>query len=212
MIVTLDGQRVNETFAPDTTLEDLIDRVRAAPPNKDRLIISVSINGQRLDDDELQNSLGLPLEADAQIDLESGDPVTLVTSALRALADNFAEAEQRLPEIADHLSAGDPDQAMRDVGDFVELWQITYRALAQSSGLLGRDLTASSQAGRGVQESVQELVLKLTELREALEARDMVLLADLVRHELPPMARSWSALLTELADEVASTQPASPVA
>jgi len=205
MIVTLDGQRVNENFAPDATLEEVIDHIRSAPNNKDRLIISVSVNGQRLDDDQLQGRLNRPLEADAQVDLESGDPVTLVTSALRALADNFAEAEERLPDMADRLSAGDPDQAMRDVGDFIELWQITYRALAQSSGLIGRDLTASARSGRGVQESVQELVLKLTELREALEARDMVLLADLVRHELPPLAQSWSALLSELADEVAST-------
>ena len=41
-------------------------------------------------------------------------------------------------------------------------------------------------------------------VREALQARDMVLLADLVRYELAPLAEQWHALSTELAGQLAS--------
>ncbi|HQL55616.1 MAG TPA: hypothetical protein PLQ87_12980 [Phycisphaerae bacterium] len=202
MIFTVDGQRVNESFTPEDTLQTSIDRVRANYPSE-RLIVSVSINGQRLNDADLAARLAQPLGAGAQVDLETGCARTLVTDALRGLALEFDQAGGQLADIANRLSAGQGAAAVRDVGAFVSLWQTCYRALAQCSGLLGDDLTTYLYEGRTVKEWLADLILKLDELRGALEAHDTVLLADLLRYEMQPLTQTWQSVTASLAEQVA---------
>jgi hypothetical protein len=58
--------------------------------------------------------------------------------------------------------------------------------------------------GRAVKACLRDLVDKLTDVRAALEAHDVVILADLVRYELPALAQTWHAILNHLA---AQTEP-----
>ncbi|MEW6198804.1 MAG: hypothetical protein AB1601_09095 [Planctomycetota bacterium] len=202
MIVTLDGQRVDESFRPGCKLQAVVDQVRSHMSSAKRIIVSVAVNGERLDDDVLTETLERPVESDAQVDLESSEPAELVERAFRGLAESFSQAADGIDPMADGLKSSDPTRAMHDVGDFVTLWQTAYRAIAQCSGLLNRDLTACEFEGQPVIQCIATLVDRLSELRGALEARDMVLLADLVRYELQPLARSWQALLISLAEQV----------
>jgi hypothetical protein len=202
MIVTLDGQRVDESFRPGCKLQSVVDQIRGRLSSPNRIIVSVAVNGRRLDDDVLTETLERPVESDAQVDLESSEPEELVERAFRGLAESFSQAADGIDHMADGLKSSDPTQAMHDVGDFVTLWQTAYRAIAQCSGLLNRDLTACEFDGQPVIQCISTLVDRLSELRGALEARDMVLLADLVRYELQPLARSWQALLASLAEQV----------
>jgi len=202
MIVTLDGKRIDTPFAPESTLQAIVDQVRAMQPD-DRLVVSVAINGHPLADAELNAALGQVVAADAQVDLESSDRTELVVSALRGLALRFQEAVEPLVAVADQLSAGQVTQGLQRVGEFIGLWQTCYRTLAQCSGLLGRDLTEYEHQGQSLTGHLGQMVDKLTELRAGLEARDMVLVADLVRYELRPLSQKWHELLSGLADELA---------
>ena len=206
MIVTLDGRRVDESFAHDSTLQTLIDQIKAGHLN-DRLVVSVAVDGRRLGDADLDARLELTVANNAQVDLESADSATLVGDVLQGLARHFEQAGAQLPGIADRLNSGDLAAAMRDVAGFITLWQTCYRGLAQCSGLLNEDLTAREHDGRTVQAHLEELIEKLTALRGALESRDVVLLADLVRYELPPLSWAWRALLINLAEQLAAVVP-----
>jgi hypothetical protein len=205
MIITLDGQRLDEALTPDATLQALIDQVRTAHTG-DRLIISVAVDGQRLDDNDLSAQLGQSVAGHNQIDLESGDRHQLVHDALCGLAQEFEQAAAQLPNIADRLSTPDVAVAIRDIGAFVGLWQTCHRIIAQCSGLLGEDLTTCAHEARPVRQWLDDLVDKLTELRSALESHDTVLLADLVRYEFPALGATWQNLLASLAAH-ASAQP-----
>lgn len=202
MIVTLDGQRVAQSFAPNTTLQALIEELKASALLKDRLIISVALDGRRLGDQELNAELERPVSDDRQVDLESGARTTVVQQALRGLAATFGEHRARLAPIADALLAGESSEAMKDVAAFIGLWQTCYRAIAQCSALLQEDLTERVSDGRSLKEHLADLIEKLNELRGALEARDMVLLADLLRYELEPLAGTWEALTGDLARQL----------
>lgn len=203
MIVTLDGQRLTDPFPTAETLQNLIDRVRDAHL-KDRLVVSVTVDGHVLGDAELNAGLERPVATAAQVDLESGEPATLARAALRGLAAEFAEAGTRLAEIADRLNSEDVPAAIRDVGAVISLWQTCYRALPQCGALLHCDLLNMEYEGRAVKACLRELVDKLTDVRAALEAHDVVILADLVRYELPALAQAWQAILNHLA---AQTEP-----
>lgn len=205
MIVTLDCQRVNDSLATDSTLLALIDQVRAGL-DSERLIVSVTIDGQRIPDADLGAKLEQPIAGYAQIDLESGDRHQLVRDALRGLAHEFDLAGAQLPGIAERLGTTDVAAAIRDIGGFVGLWQTCNRIITQCSGLLGKDLTLLEHEARPVCAWLDDLIEKLTCLRGALDAHDTVLLADIVRYEFPTLATTWQALLSNLAAQVAARQ------
>lgn len=202
MIVTLDGRRLPDTFATEATLQNVIDQVRDTHL-KDRLVISVAVDGRVLGDDELTANMECQMPDAAQVELQSSTPSELATAALRGLAAEFADADVRLADIAERLNSADVATAIRDVGVFVSLWQTCNRALSQCSALLNTDLLGAEYEGQPARARLTELVDKLTAVRNALEASDVVLLADLVRYELPPLAQTWQAILNRLADHAA---------
>lgn len=204
MIVTLDGQKLDHTFDPAASLQDVIAQARAAVA-AERLIISVALDGRPASTEILNQALAAPA-AYGQVDLQSADRTQIAHEVFSGLAAEFAVFDERFNSLADEVSGGDVASAMNDVGRFVELWQNCYRALTECSALLGRDLTAHEHGGRTVKTALDELVEKLKLVREALEAHDMVLLADLLRYELPPVAQQWTRLLDALAG--AAPQPA----
>jgi hypothetical protein len=201
MIVTLDHQRLADPFSAEDTLQTLIDRVRDLHL-KDRIIVSVAVDGRVLGDSELNTSLQQPVAPAAQVDLESSQPAAVAAATLRGLATEFGAAGPRLADIADRLNSPDIAAAIRDVGRFMSLWQTCYRALPQCGRLCGRDLLDTEYEGQPLKDRLNELVEKLTDLRAALEARDTVMLADLVRYELAPLAQTWHGILNHLADRI----------
>jgi hypothetical protein len=207
MIVTLDGCRLEDDYTPGCTLQAVIDRVRDQRLN-DRLVISVAVNGEHFVGGDLEEGLMQRLSAEDQVDLESGDRFAIAADALRNLAGELAEVGRLQPMLADQLDAGDAEGAVREVGEFVRTWSACGTAVVQCSGLVGRDLTAVELDGRCVGLMVQDLVTKLRALRDALDARDLVMLADLMHYELPPLCEEWQSALLRLADEVERQTPA----
>lgn len=201
MIVTLDGERLAGEFAPECTLQALVDEVRRGLA-KDALIVTVAVNGERLLDDELSERLTARPRPDDQIDLESGSAAALTADALRDVSDQIAEVGGFQKQIADDLNAGKVAEAVQRVGRFVQAWQSCQQTVAQSSRLLHRDLTQHEYAGRPIGAYLDEVVEKLRELRDALDARDLVLAADLFHYEMPDLCETWRGLLANLADSI----------
>lgn len=201
MIVTLDGRRITQPPAPGGTLRTLIDQVRAdLPPN--RLVANVARNGQPLVDRELEEWLTRPLSAADRVDLTTADRWELAADALRDVAERIGEAGPQQVELAGQLNRGQAAEAVARFSEFVSSFQACQQAIAQSSALLERDLTAETYEDRAIRAHLEELATRLREVRDALEARDYVLLADLLHYELPATCQTWTRLLHELADSV----------
>ncbi len=206
MIVTLDGQRLDANFPSEAPLGTLIEQVRTQHA-AGRLVISIALNGQKLGDTTLQTALQQPVPDGAQVDLESGDPYQLVSDAMRGLSMQFNVDESRFQEIAGRLEGGDVAEAVREVGQLIQLWQTCQQALTQCSGILNDDLTAYVHEGRPVREALEGLIGQLTDLRQALESQDVVMLGDIVRYEMPGLFEKWQGLTADLAEQVAANAP-----
>jgi hypothetical protein len=188
-------------FPPGCTLATLIDHVRGEHL-PDRLVVSVAVNGQHFGDPELQAGLSCPLNAGDQVDLESGDRRSVACEALRGVAAELEELGELQPTVAEQLNAGQTVQAIEQISDFVHAWQACRTAVVQCSGILGRDLTQEQSEGRSIRDHIAELAEKLRGLRAALQAHDLVLLADLIHYEMPDLCARWHDLLISLADTV----------
>jgi len=201
MIVTLDGSRVEKSFDSGLTLRNLLDEMTSTLPTG-HLVVSVAVDGQTQGEQELQSALLNPLDAAVQVDLESADRTSVCAAALQDAAAAMDDVGRRETEIADLLNTGQVAEAVRQIGELVQTWQACRDVVVQCSGLLGQDLTQVEFDGRRVDAFFDELVGQLRQVRDALDARDMVLLADLMHYEMPDVCGTWGAMLRSLADGV----------
>jgi hypothetical protein len=201
MIVTLDGERLSGPFPGGGTLQALIDQVRGAHLG-DRLVVSVALDGRPLLEQDLSDRLEGPLDGVEQVDLASADRWQLAADSLREVAQRLGQTGSEYAEVADQLHAGRVSEAVTRFGEFLQVWQTCQRTILDCSGLLGQDLTALECDGRPVREHLNGLAGKLQELRDTFEARDVVLLADVVRYEMPDTCRTWQGILNEMASAI----------
>lgn len=203
MIVTLDGRKLDSPAATPPDLRALIDQVRSEH-SQERLIVSVSLNGELIPNESIDRFLTSTLEPSDQVDLESADTRQLTADALREAAEHVAAAGRRQIEIADQINTGQIAEAMNEFTGFVEVWQIVRDTLLQSCDVLGRDLTLHEHEGMSLLLHLGQVSETLRELRNALDNRDFVLLADLIHYEVPPMCEKWGAILQGLSQAVAT--------
>jgi len=201
MIVTLDGERLKGAF-PDETLQALVEEVRRARLG-DRLVVSVTLDGQLLLDQELTERLNEPVGDVNHVELISADPHELVSSALREVAEQLESAAENEAVVANQLQSGEMPEAAAAFSEFLQVWQACQRTIVGCSGLLGKDLTTMHSGGKPIRAHLDSLTDKLRELRDAFEARDTVLLSDLFQYEMPQTCRTWQDILNELATNLA---------
>lgn len=202
MILTLDGQRIDSDVRAGATLRDVVDEVREARLH-DRLVVRVAVDGTDLLGDELEQRLGEALGAVRQIDLESAEPVELVVHAFESVAAEIAAMLPITQDVAKALRAGQSRGALRDLGSVVGLWHAAHHSLSEASGVLQENLALRTILFGGQHRSVESVLTELTrpleQLRSALDARDHVLVADLLSYEMPGVLNSWQELFRALA-------------
>lgn len=204
MLVTVDGQKIDRQFDTGESLQTVIDVTRNDLPPQ-RLVVNVRINGEGYSDDALAERLQQPIGPGDQVDLETSDPATLGAEALRTVAEQLKIVGGRQAGVADKLSGANLGEGVQEIGEFVQIWQQIQRVLTQLCGLTGQDLTQLVYEDKPVSQHLDALLERLREIRDALEAHDMVLLADLFHYEAPALCEQWTAILRHMADELAPT-------
>jgi hypothetical protein len=207
MIVTIDGQRVEHDFPAGLTLQDVIDQARAGG-TPDRLVVGVCVDGQDCDEQRLAALLGTPVDATTQIDLQTGVPTQLAAEALRNIAEQVATVGGRQAEIAAGLRGGDVVGSVTRIGELVQAWQLVQQAIVQISTLIRRNLLEATYDGQTVRQHLDAVLVHLRELRDALDAQDMVLLADLLEYETPTVCTTWEQLLRHVGEQIEADAPA----
>lgn len=199
MTVWLDGVQVRNGVTGDMTLQEIVDAVRPTL-SADTLVVSIALDERTLPEHELVQALGASVSQGTRIDLTTGDRFEITSAALREMGEQLGHVAEALPEIADLLTCGQVAAAMQRLGDCLQVWHQCQSAISQSSRLVGRDLSTLAVEGRPVTAFVDELVGKLREIRDAFTAGDMVLLADVLRYEMPQTCCDWQNALGAMAE------------
>lgn len=203
MIVTLDGRKLDQSFSANASLQSLVDEVRARHL-RDRLVIEVSVDGEVLVNPELSRRLGEPLAAASQIDLSSGDPRELACAALREVGEQLEIASEAHVEVAEELRAGRGAKAVDQYGALLTVWQAMQNSIRNGGYVVQRDFGTLEVEGRTVAQHLQDLASRLRDVRDAFEARDFVLLADILKYEMPEVCRHWRMIVQQIAEAISA--------
>ena len=197
MIVTLDGRKLDPAPADIPTLQAALDAVRDTHL-ADRIIVSVQVDGRPLIGGDLEAQLDQPLSDVSQIDLESAPPRDVALAALAEVSEELRAAAEAHGEIVEALRKDQFAEACRGFSAMLNVWRTSQQTVLECCSLLGIALEELPIGEQNLAAYLAELIARLQELRCAFEARDTVLLGDLVQYELPEITAGWRTLIDSL--------------
>lgn len=200
MIVTLDGRRLPLDLAGPATLRTILDSVKAAHLEA-RLVVEVSVNGRPLINDALLECLDQPAADGDQIDLGSAETASLVSAALDEMVEQMDLGGAAHRDVAAALQAGRTSEAVGQFGQLLSIWQNSRTTIVECSQLMEQDWSDREIGGQTLAAHLNELTSRLREVRDAFEARDYVLLGDLLQYEMPDVCATWASIFRRLAEE-----------
>jgi hypothetical protein len=156
--------------------------------------VNVLIDGEEPDLDRLsvvrQKSLhGLT------VFIETAKPCEMALEVLDAVESQFDEADRLKCEAVDLLQKGEPTRAMEKLGGCFTTWLHAQESVLKTAQLLRIDLEALQIDGESLSSWVNAFAEQLRGIKGALEARDFVLLCDILTYEAADTTDKWKCAL-----------------
>lgn len=199
MQIFLDEKRVEPEQA--TCVGEAIAAAAAVAEQDGRLIVEVHVDGDAWSNEQLEAPEQLNAEAD-EVRLVTAEPRALVSETLADACDVLADIESLQNAAADRIQADQPAEAMPKLNEAFTLWTAVHQAVLQGASVTGIELDKVMVDDRPAAEIVQQLVERLRDLRDHLQRKDPLALADVLMYELPEVVNAWKALLTALRAQV----------
>lgn len=166
-----------------------------------RMVVQVHVDGQPVVDEALDSDQPADF-AGKEVQMFSATPAELAVGALEQSREQIAEARQQQEDAAELLQKDEPAKALDLVGGSIAGWIQAQQAVTSVAQLLGLDLTAIKVDNQDVASRTQELLARLVELKELLEANDHVALADALAYEWPETTDRWDAALGAMVNHI----------
>lgn len=192
-----------ETLTLQQVVESLTDRLAADK----RLVTAIRCDGRPVEPEELDAVLEGPAGRFGRVELQSSAPGPLAREVLSGAAEMIVGSEEARREAVDLLNEGRTGQAMELLGAFFRSWSQVYESAVKSSHLVGVNLAEMKVDGAEVCEWLDSFARKLRELKQSLEAGDLVSVADVLRYEFDAVASEFRALIDELLPHAEAASP-----
>ncbi|MFQ5414653.1 MAG: hypothetical protein ACE5E6_09370 [Phycisphaerae bacterium] len=195
MEIFLDDVRLNDVPEQTGTLADTVRYLQSERCDPGGMIIALRCDGVDLTGDAMTESLGHPATEFERLDVYTGTQAGLVRDAMRQAATALEHTEDAVRRIAQGLARGDIVDSTADLADCVKVWQQINDAVAQSLAMLHVDPSDVLVDDRPLSEALDTYKELLVQIKDALRARDNVMLADVLEYEFGPVAQRWQSLL-----------------
>lgn len=193
MTVTVDTEVLPASELGLSTLGELLTHVTG----RNRLVTQVLIDGREPDLDHVPQWRGRPLTGHT-IFIETHSPADIAADVLDEIARQMDAAEIAREKAVDDLHAGAPNKALQKLSSCFTAWQVAQTAIGQVAKLLKIDLDAVRVDDITLAEALANFAGQLRDLRDAIESRDYVTLADVLTYEIGRTVTQWRDALIQL--------------
>lgn len=180
-----------------SVLDSAADHLRASG----RIVVEVTLDGEPLVDEQLE-SRRHDAVGDGELRLYSANPRDLSRTTLEAVLGRLDAVAQRQREAADLISSDQQNEAMTALTQAIEGWQQSQQVVIQTASLTATDLSTLDIDGAPAQAVIEQVITMLQVVRDTIEARDMVGLADTLAYEGPALIEQWQKLVTALIERI----------
>jgi hypothetical protein len=191
----LDNERLDLPATPGGTLETILAEVNKLVFARQRSVVALGCDGRDIPTGEILDVLARPADDFQRVDFRSEANAGVARQLLQQAAERFEETEQGRSGIIDLLAEGQTVRGMELLAGSFRLWQQAHQAVLQAvrvGGIRLDDVQVDGEPSVGV---IEELKDKLVQIKEALEARDFVMLGDIMQYEIGETVAKWKALI-----------------
>ncbi len=196
MSVTIDHEPLAAIELGLTTIGQVLAHVQ-----KDkRLVVQVLVDGQEPQPQCLRQTK----LADHTIYIETADPRQLALEVLDEATQQIGQASQHKSQAADLLQKNQLGKAMEHLCACLRCWQNTQESVGKTAQLLRIDLEKLRAGGQPIGQLIAQFSERLRQIKQLLEQRDYVALADLLIYEMPHNDDQWQMCLSALRELIVS--------
>ena len=183
------------------TLDQAMDLARRRAQTLGRVIVQAWADGARVPDGDLgtDHAAETPAPYAAELRFVTESPRTLVSTAIRDVAEAMPTLQTMQRQAADHFTRGETIDAVERLREVLGLWDSVRRVLHDGGALLGTPLDTHP----AVAPLLPDLTLRLNEVRRLMQEKDWAGLADELAYDLSEHASAWRGGLASLGDSVA---------
>lgn len=201
MELSIDDKLLDDSAVDGDTVEEALEQIQQAYCPADRLVIGLRLDGRAVGANAMAEALNRPLASLTSLEVRTGTRSELVTDAMTQAAACLQETESSCQEAAGLLTEGRAPEAAAMLGDCFRVWQQVHDAVSKSIEMLLIDPQRMTVDGVPLPEMIARPTQILIQIREALQVRDHVLLADILQYEFQEVTQGWQMLIAELRRE-----------
>lgn len=162
------------------------------------VVVGLRCDGLEVGPGEMEATLRRPTSQCRRLEIYTGSQSDLVADAMRQSSLALNEAASQHHQIVEMLSAGRVTDGVAQLARSLEIWKGVHDAISQSVRMLGIAPADLVIEGRSLDELIVEPRELLMNVKSALEARDYVLLADILQYEFDVVVARWQSIIAEL--------------
>ncbi|MBS1261898.1 MAG: hypothetical protein MAG453_01233 [Calditrichaeota bacterium] len=193
--VKLDGAEVGVAEQNLGTVGDVVGTV-AQEIDESLRIVRVCYNGEDITgqpDRHLE-----PVHGSGDFELETADAKQLALETLESIEQFHGELTRELTRSADEFRSGSFERSNEIFARCIDGLQVLLRTTHSTAALLQLDAESVTAGNQNLTELTEKISGLLSELIEAQENRDGILIADLIEYELQVMLEDWQAGLVRI--------------
>jgi len=216
MKLLLNGREVDGIINKESTLGTALKIVQDRQIGDDAVISAVWVDGEPLTADTLSRWKDRPVADFQEARVDAPSKSALAATSLRTLSEGLSESGADREEIVEHIHQGRSTEAMKQLPGYLGIWEGVQQSLSSVGRLLDSDLNSLELfAGQNKPDQwqptsmvdlIHDLSSKLAEIKQALEASDLVLLGDVLDYDFADLTETWRQTLKELAERFAGNE------
>lgn len=198
MQLYIDDQKVDDEAAVAGTVEETLRHVQdqLCPPG--RMVIGVRVDGEDVSGEAMPATLKKQVPAVERLDVVTSTKERLVTDVMTQASTALTETEASAQHVADMLVEGKSTEATEELGQCLRIWQQVHEAVGKSIVMLELDIEQTAINDEPLSTVIGKPRDVLLQIRDALQARDLVLLADILKYEFADVTDSWHAIIARV--------------
>jgi hypothetical protein len=207
----VDDRRMALGVAADATFADALAELKQTLASDGRMIVSIHCDGIDITGPAFAESLARPVNALGRVDMQTADPVALVGEALTTADELLDTSQQSAQEVVDLLAQGKSESALPQLSGCCQAWLQVHEGICNAIAMLRLDPNTLMIGERSLTVVMEEPADRLRQLKETLEAGDLVLLADILTYEFPDAINAWRDMLATLQQSVEAASPSNQI-
>lgn len=204
MPIYLDNEILTPSPGPDSTVHELIAQLRPELAQNNKMVVSIRCDNEDVPDTQVDEILKRRVDAVGRLDLITASIPHLALGALDEALNVLRDTRQQQTQIVDALSRDDAQQALELLGQCAAAWSLAHDSVLKTVQLLGLNLEGMTYNGAPLLDILNTVNGHLSQLKECLQARDFVLLNDLMQYDIVPHFDQWEGMIKTVAEAISS--------